>query len=299
MKDKEEGKSPGPRRVAEDEFLESEESSPSQISAQPLDTLRDGYSWIRALETRYPGWHLHPAEGFPFSLPVKRLSDSRVCLISLAGVYRKGQRPFSTSPGMIPANLRSMRFKDRGDCSFREIPLEAESIELGIAHAHYDHVEADEDINCVFPLMRLLELEVEGFIGECADVHYTMMGYVPEVDRIVATAVNEMIPLLKQRNIDVAVISGGCELSHQSAALIQREVETAGIATVGVTVCPDITEKLNVPRAVALRFPMGSPFGAPLDAPMQLRVLRDALSLIETVKVPGEIAKLPYDWIKL
>ena len=298
MKDKEEGKSTAARRIAEDEFLESEES-PSQISAQPLDTLRDGYSWIRALETRYPGWHLHPAEGFPFSLPVKTLSDSRVCLISLAGVYRKGQRPFSTSPGMIPPNLISMRFKDRGDWSFREIPLEAESIELGIAHAHYDHGEADEDINCVFPLMRLLELEVDGFIGECADIHYALMGYVPEVDLIVATAVNEMIPLLKERNIDVAVISGGCELSHQSAALVQREVEKAGIPTVEVTVCPDITEKLNVPRAVALRFPMGSPFGASMDAPMQLRVLRDALSLIESVKVPGEIVKLPYDWIKL
>jgi D-proline reductase (dithiol) PrdB len=298
MKDKEEGKSTAPRRIAEEEFLESEEGS-SQMSAQPLDTLREGYSWIRALETRYPGWHLHKAEGFPFSLPVKALSDSRVCLISLAGVYRKGQRPFSTSPGMIPPNLRSMRFKDRGDWSFREIPLEAESTELAIAHAHYDHTEADEDINCVFPLMRLLELEVEGFIGECADVHYTLMGYVPEVDRIVATAVNEMIPLLKERSIDVAVISGACELSHQSAGLIQREVETAGIPTVGVTVCPDITEKLNVPRAVALRFPMGSPFGASMDAPMQLRVLRDALSLIESVKVPGEIVKLPYDWIKL
>jgi D-proline reductase (dithiol) PrdB len=297
MKDKEEGKGPGLRRAAEEGFLDVEES-PDQISAQPLDTLRDGYSWIRALETRYPGWHLHPVEGFPFSLPRKTLSESKICLISLAGVYRKGQKPFSTSPGMIPPNLRSMRFKDRGDWSFREIPLEAESHELAIAHAHYDHGEADEDINCVFPLMRLLELEVEGFIGECANAHYTLMGYVPEVMRIVATAANEIIPLLKERNIDVAVISGGCELSHHSAALIQREIETAGIPTVGVTVCPDITEKLNVPRAVALRFPMGSPFGAPMDAPMQLRVLRDALSLIDSRKVPGEIVKLPYDWIK-
>ena len=297
MKDKVEGKIPGARRAAEEEFLESEEV-PSQISTQPLETLRDGYSWIRALETRYPGWRLHPAEGFPFSLPAKKLSESRVCLISLAGIYRKGQRPFSTSPGMIPSNLRSMRFKDRGDWSFREIPLEAESVELGIAHAHYDHSEAQEDINCVFPLMRLLELEVEGFVRECADTHYSLMGYVPEVDLIAATAANEMIPLLKQRGIDAAVISGGCELSHQSAALIQREVEGAGIPTVGVTVCPDITEKLNVPRAVALRFPMGSPFGTSMDAPMQLRILRDALALIELVKAPGEIVKLPYDWIK-
>ncbi len=297
MKDREEGKGSGPRRVAEVERMPIEES-PDQISTQLLETLRDGHSWIRALETRYPGWHLPPVEGFPFSLPLKTLSDSRVCLISLAGVYRKGQKPFNTSPGMIPPRLMSMHFKDRGDWSFREIPLEAESNELGIAHAHYDHSEADEDINCVFPLMRLLELEVEGFIGECADVHYTLMGYVPEAALISATAVKGILPLLKGRGIDAAVISGGCELSHQSAALIQREIEAAGIPTVGVTVCPDITERMKVPRAVALRFPMGSPFGASMDTPMQLRVLRDALSLIESVKVPGEVVKLPYDWIK-
>jgi hypothetical protein len=47
-----------------------------------------------------------------------------------------------------------------------------------------------------------------------------------------------------------------------------------------------------------LRFPMGSPFGASMDPSMHLRVLRDALSLIDTAKIPGEIVALPYDWIK-
>jgi hypothetical protein len=50
---------------------------------------------------------------------------------------------------------------------------------------------------------------------------------------------------------------------------------------------------------VALRFPLGNPFGSSMDASMQARVLRDALSLIETVQTPGEIVTLPYDWIKL
>jgi hypothetical protein len=31
---------------------------------------------------------------------------------------------------------------------------------------------------------------------------------------------------------------------------------------------------------------------------MQLRVLRDALSLIDTVKTPGTVVRLPYDWAK-
>jgi D-proline reductase (dithiol) PrdB len=297
MREKEEGKVSSPRRNLEDEFQDiGEELSP--METQSIDTLRAGYSWIHALEARYPGWHLQAVEGFPFTLPRKKLSESRTCLVSFAGIYRKGQKPFNTSPGIIPASLRAMKFKDRGDWSFREISLDAESTDLSIAHAHFDHSEAEEDINCVFPMIRLVELEVEGFVGECAETHYTFMGYVPEAPLIVETAKAEILPRLKKRGVDVAIISGGCELSHQSAALIQREIEAAGIATVGISVCPDITERLQVPRAVALRFPMGSPFGPSMDPSMHLRVLRDALSLIDTAKIPGEIVALPYDWIK-
>jgi D-proline reductase (dithiol) PrdB len=298
MREKEEGKPSSLRRVLDDDQLRRDDDV-SPAEAQALDTLRNGYLWVRALEARHPGWHLHPAEGFPFTLPTRELSASRVGLISLAGVYRKGQKPFNVSPGVVPRQLRAMRFKDRGDWSFREIPVDVDLAELAIAHAHYDHTEADEDINCVFPLGRLVELEVEGFIGECARAHYSLMGYVPEVKPILETAVREIIPRLREQEVDAVVIGGGCAMSHQSAALVQREVEAAGIPSVGVSVCRDITYQLQVPRAVALRFPMGSPFGSSMDAPMQSRVLRDALRLIETARTPGEIVNLPYDWIKL
>jgi D-proline reductase (dithiol) PrdB len=147
-------------------------------------------------------------------------------------------------------------------------------------------------------LARLIELELDGFIGECADRHYSMMGYVPEVKPILETVVQKVTPALQRSQVDAVVVSGGCELSHQSAGLIQREIEAVGIPTVAVSVCFDITNRLQVPRAVALRFPLGNPFGAPLDNATQSRILRDALSLLETARGPGEILKLPYDWIK-
>jgi D-proline reductase (dithiol) PrdB len=298
MRDREEGKGSISRRLADDGFQEVDGDA-SPRAAQSPESLRSGYSWIRALEKRHAGWHLHPVEGFPFCLPLKKLSDTRVAMVSLAGIYLKGQKPFSTSPGIIPADLIAMRFKDRGDWSFREVPLEADSTEFLIAHAHYDHDEASEDINCVFPMMRLVELEVEGYIGECADTHYSLMGYVPEAQLIIDTVTAEIIPRLKSQKVEVVLVSGGCELSHQSAGLIQREIEAAGIPTVGVSVCPDITDRLQVPRAVALRFPLGSPFGASMDTSMQLRVLRDALALIDTVKTPGEIVMLSYEWANM
>ncbi|NWG13037.1 MAG: hypothetical protein HXY20_05820 [Acidobacteria bacterium] len=298
MTEREGSRPAGIRRSAdEDELDRDSDLLPAGI--QSLHTLRPGYSWIRHLESRHPGWRLSRAEGFPFTLPSRHLSDSRVALVSLAGVYLKGQKPFTTSPGVVTPEYRAMKFRDRGDWSLREIPVDCEPSRLLIAHAHYDHTEADEDINCVFPLPRLWELEVEGFIGECAPVHYSLMGYVPEVRLIVGTCVRQIIPGLRDAGVHAVVVSGGCELSHQSASLVQREIEAAGIPTVSVSVCRDITERLHVPRAVTLRFPLGNPFGAAMDTPMHSRILKDALNLLETVQAPGEIVDLPYEWVKV
>ncbi len=297
MTEREEPRPANLRRSADDDDVDRDETS-LPPSTQALHTLRPGYSWIRLLENRHPGWHLSRAEGYPFCLPARSLSDARVCLVSFAGVYVKGQKPFNTSPGVVTAEYRAMKFRDRGDWSVREIPVDCDASKLLIAHAHYDHTEADEDINCVFPLPRLWELELEGFIGECAPVHYSLMGYVPEVRLIVQTCVQQIVPELRDAGVDVAVVSGGCELSHQSASLVQREIEAAGISTVAVSVCRDITDQMLVPRAVALRFPLGNPFGAAMDASMHSRILKDALTLLDTVRTPGEIVDLPYEWVR-
>lgn len=292
----------------DDRFLESRNSAdddpaladddPAAYSTQLLSTLREGYSWIRALEARHPGWRLHGVDDFCFTLPAKSLSESKVALVTLAGVYSRGQKPFNTSPGMVPRELQAQGFRHRGDWSLREIPADVDPSELSISHAHYDHSEGNEDINCIFPISRLIELETEGFVGENAEIHYSLMGYVPELHHIVETAARQLVPALSSRRVEVVLVAGGCELSHQSAAMVQREIEAGGIPTVGLSVCRDITFQLNVPRAVALKFPPGNPFGSSLDVTMQTRILKDALSLIDTADIPGEIVDLPYEWIQ-
>ena len=192
-----------------------------------------------------------------------------------------------------------MRFRDRGDASFREVPVDSHPDDLRIAHAHYDHSDADEDINCVAPMTRLMELEQEGFVGEFCSTMFSMMGYVPEVDRTVQTVRKEIIPKLKLAEVDAVLVSGGCPLSHQSAAMIQREVEAAGIPTVGVTVCQDITYQLA-----------GSTGGCPAFSPwVTLLALRWTpvckQEFCEThwicfhrLEKPGELVALPYDWVR-
>ena len=89
--------------------------------------------------------------------PLKRhLEESTVALVTTAGVHGGTDEPF---------DLES-------DASFRVIPRAATSADLCITHEHYDRRDAARDLNLIFPLERLLELEAEGIVGRVADVHY-------------------------------------------------------------------------------------------------------------------------------
>jgi D-proline reductase (dithiol) PrdB len=64
---------------------------------------------------------------------------------------------------------------------------------------------------------------------------------------------------------------------------------------VSVSLLREVTEKLRVPRAVAVRWPLGHPLGEPFNRAQQLTVIRDALGLFGTA-TPGTIVSLPYPW---
>ena len=78
--------------------------------------------------------------------------------------------------------------------------------------------------------------------------------------------------------------------------LVSRVLEREGLTTVSLTSAIDITERIRPPRTAFLNFPLGNATGAPHDAEGQRRVVRDALRLAETARVPGAIVELPYRW---
>ncbi len=53
---------------------------------------------------------------------------------------------------------------------------------------------------------------------------------------------------------------------------------------------------MSVPRGLVLRFPFGRPFGAPGNPDQQRVVLEDALALLSSARLPGEIQTKPYRW---
>ena len=56
------------------------------------------------------------------------------------------------------------------------------------------------------------------------------------------------------------------------------------------------SETMAPPRGLILRFPFGRPFGAPGNPDQQRVVLEDALTMLSSVRQPGEICAMPYRW---
>lgn len=78
--------------------------------------------------------------------------------------------------------------------------------------------------------------------------------------------------------------------------MIQREIERNGIATIGVTIVRDYTEKVKPPRSVFLRWPFGHPLGEPGNTGQQRVVVLESLKSLYQIREPGTIIDLPFKW---
>lgn len=78
--------------------------------------------------------------------------------------------------------------------------------------------------------------------------------------------------------------------------LIQREIEKTGIATIGISIVREYTEKVRPPRSIYLRWPFGHPLGEAGNAAQQRAVLLEAFKALATITTPGEIVDLPFRW---
>jgi D-proline reductase (dithiol) PrdB len=80
-------------------------------------------------------------------------------------------------------------------------------------------------------------------------------------------------------------------MCHQSVGLIQSIIEKAGIPTVSVTLCWEITERVAPPRALFVDLPFGYPLGAPNDTALQTRVVLSAFALLTQTVPPAIVAR--------
>ncbi len=78
--------------------------------------------------------------------------------------------------------------------------------------------------------------------------------------------------------------------------LVQRVLEASGIPTVSLSMIPDLTRAVGVPRLAGISYPMGRPLGQPHDANGQRAVLRSMLELLATAPGPDNYVELPFVW---
>lgn len=78
--------------------------------------------------------------------------------------------------------------------------------------------------------------------------------------------------------------------------VLARTLEAAGLSTVLVTQMPFWAEKTGVPRTLAVEFPFGHILGQPKDRDQQMRVIRQALEVLETAEEPGAIVHSEETW---
>ena len=63
-----------------------------------------------------------------------------------------------------------------------------------------------------------------------------------------------------------------------------------------VTTMPYWAERVGVPRTLAVEFPLGHTLGQPRNVPQQMRVIEEALGVLESVQSPGKIIHSSEIW---
>jgi D-proline reductase (dithiol) PrdB len=133
----------------------------------------------------------------PFTPFDGKLEKSAIAIVSAGGVHLKDQEAFNIADEL-------------GDLTYRVIPPDVDSSELMVTHHHYDHRDADQDINVVFPIDVLRDLEAEGFIGGVAKKHIGYMGYTMQLKAMYEGTAREIANEIdKGSRADAVILTGG------------------------------------------------------------------------------------------
>ena len=125
------------------------------------------------------------------------LSKATIALVSAGGVHLKEQKAFNIAD-------------DLGDLTYRVIAPDTTTADLQVTHHHYDHADADADINVVFPLDVLRELQAAGVIGGLARKHIGYMGYTMRLkDMYEQTAPQIADEIDRGSRADAVILTGG------------------------------------------------------------------------------------------
>ena len=128
----------------------------------------------------------------PFAPINKPLSESKLALVTTAGLHVRGDTPFTNN-----------------DQSYRVIPSDAPARDIVQSHTSigFDRTAFMRDINISFPVTRLNELVDRGIIGSLATNFYSFMGAIRDPSKIVEETGPAVAKLLIDDGVDAVLLT--------------------------------------------------------------------------------------------
>jgi D-proline reductase (dithiol) PrdB len=152
----------------------------------------------KILSSRIPDEPNH-AE-IPWAEVRKPLAESKLALLSTAGLSMRGDAPF---------DMEMERQKPtQGDPSWRKLQADATSATVEANHLHIDTGYIERDLNVALPLDRIREMAAEGVVGAVADSHYSIMGYQGnDSSTLENQSAPEIAAAMRSEEVDLALLA--------------------------------------------------------------------------------------------
>lgn len=147
---------------------------------------------------RYYGAMGHPAyqwsvfDDAPWQPLAKPVSQARVTLLTSGGIS------LCSMPGFDPMA--------RNDHRLDAIPQDVGAGDFQIHDSYYDHRDADQDVNCQFPIDRLRELVDAGEIGSLAPRFWSgFMGRIYNRTKVLEESAPAYVAELEKDEVDLLI----------------------------------------------------------------------------------------------
>jgi D-proline reductase (dithiol) PrdB len=156
----------------------------------------------RTFRPLYEGRGPFPGEEDAVWAPfAKRLAESRIALLTSAGLYLKAtQESFDLE--------REQSQPEWGDPTWRRIPAAANRSDLAVAHLHINDEDVLADPEIALPAKALAQLVADGVVGSATQEHISVMGYQERsLEGWRQETLPELIVQLRDQNADGLILA--------------------------------------------------------------------------------------------
>ena len=222
--------------------------------------------------------------GYPFTpkkaegIIVLKTKDLRVALLSSAGLFLEGQRPF---------NYKNFY----GDWSLRIFPSDFPLSSMRLTESDFDRRGFEADPASLFPLPELKAVLPE-FGARPAEHHFSLLGFCLKPKKLLETSVPRILKVLQEDKTDLVLLVPVCVVCHEILPLVAGELEKGGVATVTFGFIPKALERCRGPRTILFAGDCGLPFGNSAGE-VRKELLRTAIRAGLEMKKAGDVWNFP------